>query len=163
MHLLMSLSHLPAFLANHTALMPCAGLACSGIAVALLHSPAAAHPFGVNESDSIMNFSSLGTLRCICGAEHAENPAPDRRHFCRACGCEVVAVDTQLFEKQLSRREIKAMTRQLRSAAIRARNLELPPSITSVEELNRYLSESQPKRKMPPPSRPTPVEQPQIH
>ena len=144
--------------------MPCAGLACSGIAVALLHSPAdAMRPFSVSEAESIMNFSSLGTLRCICGAEHAENTLEDRRQFCRSCGCEVVAIDTTLFEKQLTRQEIKTRTRDLRKAAIRARNLDLPPSITSIEELNRYLAHTKPKEKLPPPSRPTTVEQPQVH
>jgi hypothetical protein len=161
---MIALTHLPLFLANHSAFMPVLGLACSGFAVALLHTPGdAIRPFGVSEAESIMNFSSLGTLRCICGAEHMDNQIEDRRQFCRSCGCEVVKVDTSLFDKPLTRREIQAMTRNLRNAAIRARNMELPPSITSIDELNEYLATAQPNDKMPPPSRPTTIEQPQIH
>jgi hypothetical protein len=68
-----------------------------------------------------------------------------------------------LLDKELTVAEIRAMTRQLRTAAIRSRNLELPPSITSISELNQYLAGSEPASKLPPPSRPTAVEQPQIH
>ena len=163
MHPFLALSQLQSFLENHTVFMPVAGLACSGLAVALLRAPLDLRPFGVSESESIMNFSSLGTLRCVCGAEHSENAAADRRQFCRSCGCEVVTTDRSLLDKQLTRREIRAMTRQLRTAAMRARNLELPPSITSIEELNRYLAGGEPTSKLPPPSRPTTVEQPQVH
>ncbi len=158
-----SLTHLQSFIANHSAFLPVTGLACSGLAVALLRAPLDLRPFGVSESESIMNFSSLGTLRCICGAEHTENSSADRRHFCRSCGCEMVATDRSLLTKQLTRAEIRAMTRQLRIAAIRARNLELPPSITSIEELNRYLTGAEPAGKLPPPTRPTTAEQPQVH
>jgi hypothetical protein len=157
------LSHLQSFFENHTVFMPVAGLACSGLAVALLRAPLDLRPFGVSESESIMNFSSLGTLRCICGAEHTQNASPDRRQFCRSCGCEVVTTDRSLLDRQLTRSEIRAMTRQLRTAAIRSRNLELPPSITSIDELNQYLAGTEPSSKLPPPSRPTTVEQPQIH
>ena len=161
---MIALFHLPTFLTTHSAIMPVLGLACSGFAIALLHTPGEAlRPFGVGEAESIMNFSSLGTLRCICGAEHAPAPVEDRRQFCRSCGCEVVRVETALFDKHLTPKEIRTMTRNLRNAAIRARNMELPPSITSIDELNQYLATSAPKDKMPPPSRPTALEQPQIH
>ena len=161
---MIALSHLSLFFASHTALMPVIGLACSGFAIALLQTPGEAlRPFGVSEAESIMNFSSLGTLRCICGAEHSNNAAEDRRQFCRSCGCEVVRVDTAQFDKHLTRKEIKAMTRNLRNAAIRAKNMELPPSITSIEELNAYLATAEPNDKMPPPSRPTTIESPTIH
>jgi hypothetical protein len=159
----MALSHLQSFFENHTVFMPVAGLACSGLAVALLRAPLDLRPFGVTESESIMNFSSLGTLRCVCGSEHTQNAINDRRQFCRACGCEVVHTNRSLLDKQLSRSEIRAMTRQLRTAAIRSRNLELPPSITSITELNQYLAGDEPTSKLPPPSRPTAMEQPQIH
>jgi hypothetical protein len=163
MYHLTALSQVQFFIANHAAFLPVAGLASSGLAVALLRAPLDLRPFGVSEAESIMNFSSLGTLRCICGAEHTENPRPDRRQFCRACGCEMVATDPNLLHKQLSRSEIRAMARQLRTAAIRSRNMELPPSITSIKELNLYLAGSEAASKLPPPSRPTTVEQPQIH
>ena len=158
-----TLSHLQNFLASHSALMPVVGIGCAGLAVALLRVPKESlRPFGVSESESIMNFSSLGTLRCVCGQQHEEHGAPDRRQFCRSCGCEVVASDPNMLVKELSSKDIKVMTRQLRSAAIRARNMELPPSITSIEELNRYLADAAPPSNLPPPSRPTTVEQPQV-
>jgi hypothetical protein len=73
---MITLNHLPEFFANHTAFMPVIGLACSGFAVALLQTPGR-----ISDAESIMNFSSLGTLRCICGAEHMDNdkrPPPSR-------------------------------------------------------------------------------------
>ena len=51
----------------------------------------------------------------------------------------------EMLNKYLSPKEIKAMTKSLRRAAIRASHLELPPSITTVEELHRYLDTSEPK------------------
>jgi hypothetical protein len=119
--------------------------------------------FGVRESESVMNFSSLGTLRCVCGARHANQGASDRRRYCRTCGCEVVQQDAAALERHLSQREIKAMTRSLRRAAILARNLELPSSITSIAELNQYLESPEPKTPRNPPTQPTTFEQPQIH
>jgi hypothetical protein len=161
---MIALIHLPAFFSSHSALMPIIGLGCSGFALALLQAPKdAIRQFGITEAESIMNFSSLGTLRCICGTEHGNPVIEDRRQFCRSCGCEVLKVDPAMYEKPLTRKEIKAMTRNLRNAAIRSRNMELPPSITSIDELNAYLATTSPNDKLPPPSRPTTVEQPQVH
>jgi hypothetical protein len=39
----------------------------------------------------------------------------------------------------LTAREIKRLTRSLRRAAARANHLELPPTITTIEALHRYL------------------------
>jgi hypothetical protein len=158
-----SISQIQEFIANHSNFLPVTGLTCSGLAIALLRAPLDLRPFGISESESIMNFSSLGTLRCVCGAEHAENPTADRRQFCRSCGCEVIETDRRLLQKELTPKEIRAMTRQLRTAAIRARNLDLPPSITSIEDLNRYLAGSPSSSKLAPPSRPAAIEQPQVH
>jgi hypothetical protein len=164
MFLLTALTQIHNFIESHPAFMPVSGLACSGFAVAMLRAPLDLRPFGVSESESIMNFSSLGTLRCVCGVDCTNTGAPDRRQFCRSCGCEVVVQDASLLEKPLSKAEIRAMTRQLRTAAIRSRNLELPPSITCIDDLNRYLAGSEPTNtKLPPPGRPTTIEQPQIH
>jgi len=110
-----------------------------------------------------MNFSSQGTLRCICGNEHREGAIADRRHFCRSCGCEVVHQDPAMLDKQISRKEITQMTRSLRRAALRASHLELPSSVTTIDELHRYLESSEPKNNRTPPTRPTSVEQPQVH
>jgi hypothetical protein len=158
-----SLSQVQEFIANHSNFLPVTGLTCSGLAIALLRAPLDLRPFGISDSESIMNFSSLGTLRCVCGAEHREDPTAERRQFCRSCGCELIETDRALLHKELTRREIRAITRQLRTAGIRARNLDLPPSITSIEDLNRYLAGSPSPSKLPPPSRPATVEQPKVH
>jgi len=164
MHSPLALLELQSLLFSHTAIIPVAGGAFAGVPFALFRRPLAHfRPFGVRESESIMNFSSLGTLRCICGAEHMENALVDRRQFCRSCGCEVVATNPALLDKQLTKQEIVEMTRSLRHAAIRAAYMELPPSITTVEELHRYLDSSEPKSSRTPPTQSTPVEQPTVH
>lgn len=118
---------------------------------------------GSRESDSLMNFSSLGTLRCICGAQHTGGAGADRRQFCRRCGCEVAATNTAMVDKQLSKREIKAMTASLRRAAIRASHLELPPTITTISELHEYLESSEPRTLRTKSTSPAHIEQPQVH
>ncbi len=121
----------------HQAMLPVTGGAFAGLAFALFRSPV--RPFGIRDSESLMNFSSLGTLRCICGPTHPANVGADRRDFCRSCGCEVVAQDETLLNRQMSRGEAEKITRELRDAAIRASRLELPPSLTSVAALQQYL------------------------
>ena len=149
-------------LAARSALIPVSGALVAGLSFLLFRGRLSqTRSFSSSESSSIMNFSSLGTLRCVCGAEHREGVTADRRSFCRSCGCEVVPQNPAMLDKHLTSREIKNITRSLRRAAIRASHLELPPSITTVEELHRYLDENQtaPSRNMPPPS----IEQPQLH
>ena len=139
-----SLTDLQSFLLAHSGLLPMIGFVASGCAVLLLRGPITRlRTADIPEHESIMNFSSLGTLRCICGSDHADQPDVDRRQFCRSCGCEVVTQDLRMFERELSRREIQQKARSLRKAAIRARYRDLPPSITSVAELNRYLEGSE--------------------
>ncbi len=122
----------------HAAMLPVAGGALAGTAFALFRSPDS--PFRQQESESLMNFSSLGKLRCICGTSHLHKMEADRREFCRTCGCEVPEVDPSLLDRQVSRREARQLTRDLRSAARRAGHLELPASITSIAELQAYLT-----------------------
>lgn len=55
----------------HDAALPIAGGAFAGLVIALVRSPL--RPFGIRESESLMKFSSLGSLRCICGASHPES------------------------------------------------------------------------------------------
>jgi len=117
----------------------------------------------VNDSESIMNFSPLGTLKCVCGEQHPAGVAVDRRQFCRSCGCEVMATNTAALDRHLSQKEIKAMTQSLRRAAIRASHLELPPTITTIDELHQYLNSAEPKAPRTPPTHPTHVGQPQVH
>lgn len=118
---------------------------------------------GDDDSESIMNFSPLGTLKCVCGEKHPAGVAVDRRQFCRSCGCEVVATNTAQLERHLSPREIKAMTQSLRRAAIRASHLELPPTITTIDELHQYLNSPEPKIPRTPPTHSTQVGQAQVH
>ncbi len=133
----------------HQAMLPAAGGVFAGLTFALFRSPV--RPFGIRESESLMNFSSLGTLRCICGPGHPASIKSDRRQFCRSCGCEIAAVDETLLHRKVSKAEARKMTRELRDAAIRASHLELPPSVTSVTALQQYLSgdAKQSKRTMP--------------
>jgi hypothetical protein len=90
-------------------------------------------------STSLMNFSSLGRLRCVCGSQLPGSLPADRRHFCRTCGCEVIAQDEARLNRHISPKQIKAMTSSLRRAAVRASHLQVPPSVTTMQELHRYL------------------------
>jgi hypothetical protein len=160
----LALVDMRSFLSTHMAIVPLGiGALVAASLVVFRGSLATFRPFGPSESESVMNFSKNGTLRCICGAEHSSVDFPDRRQFCRSCGCEVVEQDRSLLNKQLSKQEIKVMTRSLRRAAIRASHLELPPSITSIHELHQYLKSDEPKDTRTPPTRPTTLKQPQVH
>jgi hypothetical protein len=151
-------------LTARNAVVPVAGGIFTGMAIALFRGPKGVlRALTSRGSGSLMNFSSHGTLRCICGAQHSPNAKPDRRQFCRSCGCEVVPQDKAMLEKSLSRKEITAMTRSLRRAAIRASHLELPPTITTVEQLHRYLESSEPKHLRSAGTRATSIEQTQVH
>jgi hypothetical protein len=86
-----------------------------------------------------MSFAPLGRLRCVCGLQLPAGILADRRHFCRTCGCEVIAQDQARLSQNVSPKEIHAMTKSLHRAAIRARNLKVPPSVSTVEELHRYV------------------------
>lgn len=148
-------------LLSHRAALPVAGGAFAGLAFALFRAPL--RPFGIRESESLMNFSSLGSLRCICGTSHPEVMTSDRREFCRSCGCEVVETDESLLNKQISKAEAHVLTRELRQAAIRASWLQLPASITSVAELHKYLAgDSKKMLKVMPPKPPAALDQPQV-
>ena len=117
----------------------------------------------VKDSDSIMNFSPLGRLKCVCGEQHPVGVAVDRRQFCRSCGCEVVASNTAQLDRHLSQKEIKVMIKSLRRAAVRASHLELPPTITTIDELHQYLDSTESKTPRTPTSRTTQVGQAQVH
>lgn len=116
-----------------------------------------------HDSKSLMNYASAGSLRCICGEKHPEGVVMDRREFCRTCGCEVVAANTTMLDTNFSQKEIKAMTVALKRAAIRASHLELPPMITTVQQLNEYLVGSDPKQVRPSKMHSVQVEQSRVH
>lgn len=131
----------------HAAMLPVAGGAFAGLAFALFRIPN--NPFRQRESESLMNFSSLGKLRCICGTSHLQTTRADRREFCRSCGCEVVQADQSLLDRQISQTQARQLTRELRDAARLASRLELPASITCIAELQAYLATDTVKTRRP--------------
>jgi hypothetical protein len=149
-------------LTTRAALVPVTGGVMAGFAIALFRGSLGRLPLFTKEP-SLMSFASLGTLRCICGEKHPEGVAADRRQFCRSCGCEIVATNTAMLDKHLTKREIKAMTASLRNAAMRASHLELPPTITTIDELHRYLDSPIPKMPRTPPTHSAQVEQQRVH
>jgi len=158
------LPDLRALLTARAALIPVTGGIMTGFAFALYRGTLGRlFASDARDSESIMNFSPLGTLKCVCGEKHPEGVAVDRRQFCRSCGCEVLATNTAQLDRHLSQKEIKAMTRSLRLAAIRASHLELPPTVTTIEELHQYLNSPESKTPRTPPSRTTQVGQAQVH
>ena len=160
----LALLDLRAFLTARTTLIPVTGGVMTGFAIALFRGSIGRFFLSGNrEADSLMNFASLGTLRCICGEQHPASVKADRRQFCRRCGCEVAAANTTMVDKHLSKREIKVMTANLRRAANRASHLELPPTITTISELHEYLQSSEPKSIRTKTSTPTQIEHPQVH
>ena len=164
MHFPLALFDLRAILTAHASLMPVAGGVMAGLTFALFRgSLGRLFLFGNRESQSLMTFSSLGTLRCICSEKHPEDVTGDRRQFCRSCGCEVVVSNTRLLDKHLTRKEIKAMTASLRNAAVRASHLELPPTIATVEELHRYLETPEAKTPRVPSDPSGKIERQRVH
>ncbi len=160
----LALLDLPALLANRAALIPVTGGIMIGLAFAIYRGTLGRlFASSVKDSESIMNFSPLGTLKCVCGEKHPAGVAVDRRQFCRSCGCEVMATNIAAVDRHLSQREIKAMTNSLRRAAIRASHLELPPTITTIDELHQYLNSPEPKVPRTPPTHSTQVGQAQVH
>jgi hypothetical protein len=143
--------------------VPAAGLGLMGASITLCrHSIARLLPARTRDK-SLMDFSSLGALHCVCGVQHPETLQADRRQTCRSCGCEIVPADPARLELQISRSEIKAMTRSLRRAALRASHLDLPPQVTTVHELHRYLNGGAAKTLKVATVEAAPVEQPQLH
>ena len=160
----LALIDLHSVLTARAALIPVTGGVMTGFTVALFRGRLGRILFaGKSDSDSLMNFASSGTLHCICGEQHPQGMSRDRRQFCRSCGCEVVASNAAMLDKHLSKKEIKSMTVSLRRAAMRASHLELPPTITTVQQLNSYLASSEPREPRLSVARPPQAEQPQVH
>ena len=111
-------------------------------------------PLGVSETESIMQFARLGTLTCLCNGRHATENDADRREVCRECGGVTVATAGDLLDRYASPAEIRAMTDSLQQAGIRAKGLEIPDDIRSLDQLNRYLDEYRGKKGRKPPRRP---------
>jgi hypothetical protein len=95
-----------------------------------------ARPFGICESESLMNFSPLGSLECNCIPTDASEPRNDRRSSCRACGNAIVPHDSIRLYETLSPRQIRQITRNLRRAGMDARKVDLPASVTNLSSLH---------------------------
>ncbi len=93
-------------------------------------------PFGLASTESLMNFSPLGSLRCHCEPTDAAEPLTDRRRSCRACGNAILSVDPMKLYERLSRSEIRQITQSLRRAGMDARNVALTPRLTSLAGLH---------------------------
>ena len=123
-------------------------------ALRLLNRVAAVRPFGISETESIMQFARLGTLICLCDARHANQTEADRRQTCRGCGGLAVACEGDLLDRTASSGEIRAMIESLRLAGVRARGIEIPETVRNLQELHEYLDQNRGKKGRKPPRRP---------
>ena len=115
---------------------------------------AAARPFGIAETESIMQFARLGTLTCLCASRHAVKTDADRRQVCRECGCLAPACEGELLDRAASAAEIQVIVGSLRLAGVRARGVDIPETVQSIQELHAYLDGYRGKRGRKPPRRP---------
>ena len=114
----------------------------------------ALRPFGVRQTESIMQFARLGALTCHCGSRHSTETDADRREVCRDCGGLAVACSGQLFDRQASAAEVRAYVESLRLAGIRARGIDIPDTVTNLQELHSFLDLYRGKKGRKPPRRP---------
>ena len=106
-----------------------------------------------DEQASAMQFAALGRLLCVCPPRNAERSAAtpaallrrDHREVCRSCGLEVAVASPAQTDRVLTSAEIVNVVRSLHNAGVRASKLEIPNHITTLRELNLYLSDSSPK------------------
>ena len=120
----------------------------------LLDRAAAVRPFGISETESIMQFARLGTLICLCDARHATETEADRRQTCRGCGGLALACEGDLLDRTASSGEIRAMIDSLRLAGVRARGIEIPETVRNLQELHDYLDQCRGRKGRKPPRRP---------
>ena len=97
-------------------------------------------PFGIAEAESLMNFLSLGSLRCHCEPTDAAEPRNDRRRSCRTCGNAILATEPTRLYEQLSKAEIRQITRRLRRAGMDSRHVEVGSHLTNLSGLHRAES-----------------------
>lgn len=93
--------------------------------------------FAGTESDSLMNVSASGTLRCHCEPTDAAEPQNDRRRSCRTCGHAIVSSDPTLLYHPLSRTDIRAITRRLRHAGTDALRIDHAPRLVCAVGVRR--------------------------
>ncbi len=105
-----------------------------------------------DESESIMNFSSLGALTCICqDSKPGLTHRAERRQSCRTCGHAIVQRDEARLDAELSPKEIAQIAARLRDAAVESRGMAIPSSVENIDQLVEYLHHADPP---PPPSDP---------
>ena len=94
------------------------------------------------ENESIMNFSPLGVLTCICDESDPGDAVAvrhERRQTCRTCGHAIIARDPARVDAVLTSREISNIQAKLRYAAVKSKGMDLPTSIEDVDQLVDYL------------------------
>ncbi len=95
---------------------------------------------GEARSDSLMNFSPLGALSCLCLPGVVSAKRLERRCSCRACGNRIAAVDvTQLYKRQTPN-EIRLLVQSLHRASIDARRIEVPRTMQDLGKLHQGAS-----------------------
>ncbi|SNS34053.1 hypothetical protein SAMN05421770_101572 [Granulicella rosea] len=98
-----------------------------------------------DESESIMNFSSLGALTCICEeSQPGLTHRAERRASCRTCGHAIVHREEARLDTVLSPREIAQIAAKLREAAVDARGMAIPSSVENIDQLVDYLHHAEP-------------------
>jgi hypothetical protein len=97
------------------------------------------------ENESVMNFSPLGLLTCICEQAEPDDSVAvraERRQTCRGCGHSIVAREPARLQAVLSSRDIASQQTKLRKAAVRAKGLDIPTSVENIDQLLDYLDEA---------------------
>jgi hypothetical protein len=97
-------------------------------------------PFGIASCESLMNFSTLGSLQCHCEPTDAAQTRNDRRRSCRACGNAILPSEPMKLYETLSRSEIRRITQRLRRAGIDAPHVGLTSRLQSLVGLNEVES-----------------------
>ncbi len=88
---------------------------------------------------SLMAFSSLGKLTCVCHPEGGREVQKDRRGSCRACGHQVVVASASELSREMSKAEIRMMVKSLERAVARGDHQAMRQMSTSTEEMTQVV------------------------
>ena len=91
-------------------------------------------------ADSLMNFSPLGALSCLCLPGVVSAKRLERRCSCRACGNRIAAADVTLLYKRQTPREIRLLVQSLHRAGVDARRIEVPRTMQDLGKLHHGAS-----------------------
>ena len=110
--------------------------------------------------ESLMSLAEQTPLTCVCWEGEQSGLGSDPGEPCRRCGLQIVPRGASRLDLQQSRSEIQAATRTLRQLALRAGHLDLPDTVTNIQELEAYLEGAGHKRTIKVPgSRPSPEDE----